>query len=89
MGSFWATVTVVTIVSEIPVRIAPRATARAIAIAKMVPEVAAMTGAIAGGALASIASVRSTLWASFIVAVAGCLLILALARQGHADDARC
>lgn len=41
-----------------------------------------MTGALAGGALASIASVRSTLWASFIIAATGCLLILVLARHG-------
>jgi len=81
VGSFGATLTVVTIVSEIPVRIAPGAIARAIALANIAPEVAAMTGALAGGALASIASVRSTLWAGFIVAAAGCLLVLVLARH--------
>lgn len=79
LGSFGATLTVVTIVSEIPVRIAPGATARAIAIANIVPELAAMTGALAGGTLASVVSVRATLWASLVIAAAGGLLTVLFA----------
>jgi len=86
IGNFGATLAVVTIVSEIPVRVAPRATARAIAIANIVPEVAAMTGALAGGALASIASVRATLWRASSSRLPGVFSSSCLRASGRADN---
>ena len=79
-GSFGAVLMVITVVSEIPDRLASGAIARGMAIANLVPEIAATLGALAGGALASGTSVRFTLWSAALLAVAAGLLTLAVAR---------
>lgn len=79
VGSFGAALMVITIVSEIPTRLPRSATARAMAVANLVPEVAATVGALAGGLLASGTSVRATLLASFLFAAgAGGLSLIAM-----------
>jgi predicted MFS family arabinose efflux permease len=81
-GSFGAALMVITIISEIPTRIAPSATARAMALANLIPELAATIGALAGGSLASATSVRTTLWGSLTFAVMASVLTFLAA--GHA-----
>lgn len=67
-GSFGAGLLVVTVISEIPGRVANTAIARGMAVANLVPELAATAGALAGGVLATATSVRLTLWASLVFA---------------------
>lgn len=67
-GSFGAGLLVITVISEIPGRIARTAIARGMAITNLVPEIAATAGALAGGALATMTSVRLTLWSSLVFA---------------------
>lgn len=80
-GSFGAALTVITIVSEIPARLPGSGIARAMAMANLVPEAAATFGALAGGAIASGASVRTALWVSVVVVLlAGIVLVGPLLR---------
>jgi predicted MFS family arabinose efflux permease len=77
-GSFGAVLMVITVVSEIPSRVSSKAVARGMALANLVPEIAATVGALAGGVVASAISVRFTMWASLALAALLGLLTLAM-----------
>ena len=79
-GSFGAVLMVITVISEIPGRVNPTAIARGMALANLVPEIAATIGALSGGVVASLVSVRFTMWASLAVAALFGLMTLAINR---------
>jgi len=79
-GSFGAVLMVITVISEIPGRVNPTAIARGMALANLVPEIAATIGALSGGVVASLISVRFTMWASLAVAALFGLMTLAINR---------
>lgn len=74
-GSFGAALMLITVVSEIPRRAGSGSVARGIAVINLVPELAATAGALAGGLLASITSVRETLWIGLAIAVSVTLAV--------------
>ena len=87
-GSFGAVLMVITVVSEIPGRVSSNAIARAMALANLVPEIAATIGALAGGVVASLISVRFTMWASLGLATLFGLLTIAMTRSRESDKTR-
>lgn len=79
-GSFGAALLVITVISEIPGRIAKTGIARGMAVTNLVPEIAATAGALAGGVLATLTSVRFTLWSSLVFAAVTIALTVWLSR---------
>jgi predicted MFS family arabinose efflux permease len=68
-GSFGAGLMLVSVFSEIPLRVPGREIARGLAVANVIPDLTALTGALIGGFLATAIGVRPTLAISLAVAV--------------------
>jgi predicted MFS family arabinose efflux permease len=79
VGSFGASLLIITVFSEVPARVPPHTIARVMAAVTLVPEGAALLGSLIGGVLATAWGLRVTFGASLVFSVAANLLLAGLA----------
>lgn len=82
LGSFGASLLLITVFSEVPHQVPPNTIARVMAVIGLVPEAAMMLGALMGGTLGSVLGIPQALAASFALALlSDAALVLWLSRR--------
>ncbi len=86
LGSFGAPLLIITIFSEVPNQVPPHTIARVMAAITLVPEAAAMIGALLGGFLGTAVGIPRTLGISFAFALLSNAALLLVRRLGRPRD---